>query len=335
MTATVRAGEPRGCAVGDAPGSAEHQAEDAWQLVDASHELRTPLTALRTEVELALLGNRDASELRAALTSAAEEIRRVCRLADDILVLARADHGRLPLRPRPLEPRMLLDAAAARARAAARAQGRHIVIRDSAPGSWLLADPDRAAQALDNLLSNALQYASGTISLTCRADGTLLGLHVTDQGTGFTEDIAARAFQRFTRGKHARGQGTGLGLSLVAAIASAHRGAATVRNLPEGGADACIALPRCLPAAPSALQPTWPRSVDTGAGEPNGANAPTAGLASRAAGRQRAAAGHTTPCRRPAGIRRRPPRRRQNAGSTTRAPGECLAPKHACACRKR
>ena len=85
--------------------TAEPEAE-AWQLVSlASHELRTPLTALRTEVELALLGDRDASELRAALRSAADEIRRVCRLADDMLLLAQADQGRLPLRPRPLEPR--------------------------------------------------------------------------------------------------------------------------------------------------------------------------------------------------------------------------------------
>ena len=65
-----------------------------------------------------------------------------------------------------------------------------------------------------------------------------------DQGSGFAEDIAARAFQRFTRGKRAHDPGSGLGLSLVAAIAIAHRGAAAVANPPEGGADAWIALPR-------------------------------------------------------------------------------------------
>ena len=93
------------------------------QLVSiASHELRTPLTALRTEVELALLGNRDASELRAALRSVADEIRRVCRLADDMLLLAQADQGRLPLRPRPLEPRTLLAVAVA------------VTVRDAAVG---------------------------------------------------------------------------------------------------------------------------------------------------------------------------------------------------------
>jgi len=218
---------------------------EEWQLVSvASHELRTPLTALRTEVELALLGDRDASELRAALRSAADEIRRLCRLADDMLLLAQADEGRLPLRLRPLEPCGLLAAAATRARAAAWTQGRRIVVRDMAPGSWLLGDPDRVAQVLDNLISNALRYGGGTITLTARDDGELIALHVTDQGSGFAEDIAERAFQRFSRGRRARDPGSGLGLSLVAAIAIAHRGVATVVNLPEGGADACIALPR-------------------------------------------------------------------------------------------
>ena len=218
---------------------------EEWQLVSvASHELRTPLTALRTEVELALLGDRDASELRAALRSAADEIRRLCRLADDMLLLVQADEGRLPLRLRPLEPCGLLAAAAARARAAAWTQGRRIVVRDMAPGSWLLGDPDRVAQVLDNLISNALRYGGGTITLTARDDGELIGLHVADQGSGFAEDIAGRAFQRFSRGRRARDPGSGLGLSLVAAIAIAHRGAATVGNRPEGGADACIALPR-------------------------------------------------------------------------------------------
>ena len=72
-------------------------------LSDASHELRTPLSVLRTEVELALRGERDAHELRAALESVGQEAERLSRLADDLLVLARADQGRLPIRPEPLD----------------------------------------------------------------------------------------------------------------------------------------------------------------------------------------------------------------------------------------
>src|SRR5580698_3403434 len=136
MAVTITAREPLSCAASELPGRGQGQEADEWQLVSAaSHELRTPLTALRTEVELALLGNRDASELRAALRSAADEIRRLCRLADDMLILARADAGELPLRPRPLEPRVLLEAAKARARGAAWARGRRIAVRDMVPGS--------------------------------------------------------------------------------------------------------------------------------------------------------------------------------------------------------
>jgi signal transduction histidine kinase len=320
MTATIGAREPLSHAVTDAPGRGQRRTEEEWQLVsDASHELRTPLTALRTEVELALLGDRDASDLRGALRSAADEIRRVCRLADDILMLARADHGRLPLRPRPLEPHALLEAAAARAGAAARTRGRQIVVRDAAPGRRLLGDPDRAAQALDNLVSNALHYGSGTITLTARDEGKLLGLHVADQGSGFAEDIAARAFQRFTRGKRARDPGSGLGLPLVAAIAIAHRGVATVSNLPEGGADACIALPRWLPATLSGWRAGGPG--DAGAisvmSPPTREEAPSCGRPGRSARRSAAAgARHIAPCRRPGRSRCRRPGERQTAGPT-------------------
>jgi hypothetical protein len=314
MTAIFGGRDPRRSAVSVGPRTRQGQAEEEWQLVDASHELRTPLTALRTEVELALLGNRDVSELRAALGSAADEIRRVCRLADDILVLARADHGRLPLRPRPLDSRVLLKEAAVRARAEAWTQGRQIVVHDRTAGIWLLADPDRAAQALDNLLANALQYGSGTITLTSRPDGTLLGLHVADQGSGFAEDTKARAFQRFTRGKHVLGHGTGLGLSLVAAIARAHGGAASVCNLPEGGADACIALPRCLPAALPALRAAWPGDAGTLGPEPEDTCPAAVGQRPM---RRRAAAGVVVPCARLAGNPCRPTPRRRIVGSTS------------------
>jgi two-component system OmpR family sensor kinase len=259
MTSAISARKPRSYAAGDESGRGQPRDAKAWQLVsDASHELRTPLTALRTEVDLALLGNRDTDELRAALRSAADEIRRVCRLADDILMLAQSDHGQLPLRPRPLDPRELLEAAAARAQAAAWSRHRRVVVRDLAPGTRLLGDPDRAAQALDNLVSNALKHGGGTITLTAREDGGLLGLHVADQGSGFAEDMAAQAFQRFTRGKRTSGAGSGLGLSLVAAIAKAHQGTATICNRPEGGADSSIALPRWLPATKRACSPRQP-----------------------------------------------------------------------------
>jgi signal transduction histidine kinase len=213
---------------------------------DASHELRTPLTTLRAEVDLALLGDREKAELRAALESASEEAKRMTRLADDLLVLARADQGRLPVRPQQLAVRELLVEAAARARAGAEVKRRSITVGDLPDGCAVRADPDRAAQALDNLVTNALLYGDGTITLTARSDGEHVELHVIDEGRGFPDDLLPRAFERFGRGQHAPAEkpGSGLGLALVEAVAIAHGGRADVRNRPDGGADVSIALPR-------------------------------------------------------------------------------------------
>jgi two-component system OmpR family sensor kinase len=214
---------------------------------DASHELRTPLTTLRAEVDLALLGDREPAELRAALQSAAEEARRMSRLANDLLVLARADQGRLPLRPERLVARELLDAAAGRSGAAALMHERSIVVAaDGRRDIAVQADRDRTAQTLDNLVANALRYGAGTITLSAREDGELVELHVTDEGPGFPDELLGSAFERFARG--ADGGGTephsGLGLALVEALALAHGGRAQARNRPEGGADVFVVLPR-------------------------------------------------------------------------------------------
>lgn len=213
---------------------------------DASHELRTPLTTLRAEIDLALMGDRGTAELRAALQSASEEARRMSSLADDLLVLARADQGRLPLTPKPLALRDVLERVAGRARAAAEMRGRSIVVADIPNNARARADPDRIAQALDNLITNALQHGGGTITLTARPGWRLIELHVIDEGPGFPQQSIERAFERFARGDGARlsAPGSGLGLSLVQAVARVHGGHAKARNRPEGGADVWIALPR-------------------------------------------------------------------------------------------
>jgi signal transduction histidine kinase len=212
---------------------------------DASHELRTPLTTLRAEVDFALMGDREKAELRAALESASVEAKRMSRIADDLLVLARADQGRLPLHPQPLPARELLEAAAARARAGVEIQGRSIAVGELSEGRTVRADPDRAAQALDNLITNALRYGAGAITLTAQSNGDQVELHVTDEGDGFPDELLPRAFERFGRGQHAVAEpGSGLGLALVQAVAVAHGGHAQARNRADGGADVSITLPR-------------------------------------------------------------------------------------------
>jgi two-component system OmpR family sensor kinase len=214
-------------------------------LSDASHELRTPLSVLRTEVQLALRGERDARELRGALESVGHETERLSRLAEDLLVLARSDQGRLPIRGEPLDAHELLEAAARRAQAAASAAGRSVVVEHQGEeGAVALADPDRAAQAHDNLVANALAYGRGEVRLSAREVEGQVELHVADQGDGFPPELLERAFDRFSRGDPGRtGEGTGLGLAIVDAIARAHGGRAGAHNRPGGGADVWISLP--------------------------------------------------------------------------------------------
>src|SRR5262249_27793530 len=160
----------------------------------------------------------------------------------------RADSGRLPLHAQPLAPAQLLDDAAARARAAAGLRGRTIEVEpDELPDDVaVLADADRTAQALGNLIANGLLYGEGTVTLRAVASTDLIELHVCDEGGGFGPDVLPRAFERFGRGERARGRepGSGLGLAIVEALALAHGGVARARNRPGGGADVWIALPR-------------------------------------------------------------------------------------------
>jgi signal transduction histidine kinase len=207
-------------------------------VADASHELRSPLAVLKAELELALRRGRSAEELEAALRSAAEETDRLVQLAEDLLVIARVDQGRLPIRP------ATVDAGAAIAAVRARFTG-HADLHAAPDGRVaLVADPIRLEQALGNLVDNAVRHGGRHIELTAEAADRHVELHVRDDGPGFPEDFLADAFERFTRADPARGRGgAGLGLAIVAAIAHAHGGTAGARNRPDGGADVWISLP--------------------------------------------------------------------------------------------
>jgi signal transduction histidine kinase len=217
-------------------------------VADASHELRTPLALLRTELDLALRRPRTADELEAALRSAAEETQRLSRLAEDLLLIARGDRSTLPLRREHVDVGEFLALVAERFAVRADSLGARVDVEPSVLA--VDADPDRLAQALGNLLDNALAHGGRSITLSARANGDVVELHVTDDGPGFPDEFLDRAFDRFSRADDARARGgAGLGLSIVALIGAAHGGGAAVRNLPHGGADAWIAVPAALQPA--------------------------------------------------------------------------------------
>jgi heavy metal sensor kinase len=210
---------------------------------DASHELRTPLAVLKTELELAIGRGRSRDELEAALRSAAEETDRLVQLAEDLLVIARFDQGRLPVRLAAVEVDDVLADVRERFAIRSRETDRALVA-DAPDGLRLTADPERLRQALGNMVDNAFRHGRGTVRLSARAVNMHVELHVSDEGPGFPVDFLDDAFERFTRADEGRGRGgTGLGLAIVEAIASAHRGKARASNRAGGGADVWLELP--------------------------------------------------------------------------------------------
>jgi signal transduction histidine kinase len=211
-------------------------------VADASHELRTPLALLRTELDLALRRRRTREELEAALRSAAAETDRLMRLAEDLLLIARGDRGTLPLRRERVEAGDLLRVVADRFAHQAEAAGAAITAEPSDVA--VEADPERLQQALGNLVDNALTYGARSVRLSARREDGAVVLRVVDDGPGFPPEFLARAFDRFSRADEARSDGgSGLGLSIVALIAEAHGGTASVANRPQGGAEARVAMP--------------------------------------------------------------------------------------------
>jgi two-component system OmpR family sensor kinase len=195
-------------------------------VADAAHELRTPLAHVQAEVELALERPRGRDELEGALRAVAGETDRLSRLAADLLVLARADEGALPLRCGEVDALELMDGVATRyARRAAEAR-RAIDVHGDATAH---IDRLRIEQALGNLIDNALRHGAGTVSVSARTEGDFVVFEVRDEGSGFPERFGERAFERFSRAEESRtSSGAGLGLAIVAAVAEAHGGSAAI-----------------------------------------------------------------------------------------------------------
>ena len=209
-------------------------------VADASHELRTPLSILKAELELAARPARTPAELRAAVASAGEETERLAHLAEDLLVLARADRDGVPVHGEPLDAAELAGAVGERFAPRARKAGRPFEVGAPA-GAVLHGDRLRLEQALGNLLDNALLHGTGAIGLSARQHGDRVRFAVHDEGRGLPPAFAASAFERFTRGEPAGGRpGAGLGLAIVDAIARAHGGSAGAE---AGEATVWIELP--------------------------------------------------------------------------------------------
>jgi signal transduction histidine kinase len=211
---------------------------------DASHELRAPLTLMRTEVEVALARDRPAAEYVAALDRVHGELDHLGRVVDHLLLLARADAGRLVPQPVTVDVADFVEESAARWRGPALARGVSIEVDAPASGT-LAADPHLLRGVVDNLLDNAVRHSppGGRIDVSACRHGGLWLFDVADHGPGVPRAQRARIFERFTRLDPARSRGAGgagLGLALSAAVARAHGG--TLELVETGGPGARFRL---------------------------------------------------------------------------------------------
>ena len=211
---------------------------------DASHELRTPLGIVKAELDLTLSRARTPEELEAALRRASADTNRLARLAEDLLVLSRAEGGRLPVHRVDVSLGKIVEEACDAHRR--EAEGAGVRLSLAAPATTVRLDPARLRQAVENLLDNAIRHTprGGEIVVTALREDGSVRLSVEDSGPGFPEDFLERAFEPFTRadGAGGRREGAGLGLAIVRAVALAHGGTAKCENRPGGGARVTLEL---------------------------------------------------------------------------------------------
>jgi two-component system, OmpR family, sensor kinase len=215
---------------------------------DASHELRTPLTVIRGQLEvLAREPDPKPEDIRRVERLVRVEIGRMQRLVDDLLLLARADERDF-IHPREFELRPFVAELVEGIRPTA---DRHIELGGVSDGR-LRADPDRVAQALRNVLVNAIDHteARGRVRVTAEGHSGGVRLAVEDDGPGIPLEQRALIFDRFHRTDPARSRtagGAGLGLAIVQAIVDAHGGSVTVGDSGLGGARIVLELPGFTP----------------------------------------------------------------------------------------
>lgn len=215
-------------------------------LDDAGHELRTPITIIRGHLELMDAGDpADVAETRAL---ALDELDRMRRLVDDLVLLAQARRPDF-VRPAPTDVGRLVDDVLDKARPLA-ARAWQV---DARPGAVVELDQQRITQALLQLVANAVRFTGDgdVVAIGASATGGVVRLWVRDTGPGVPPDQAERIFDRFHRVTPGRGDdGSGLGLAIVRAIAEAHHGRVDVVSVLGQGASFVLELPaRSVPGS--------------------------------------------------------------------------------------
>lgn len=215
---------------------------------DASHELRNPLATLRNTVDVMLEMPRTSEEKDAALQSIGEEVDRIRSMVEDLLLLARADSGRVVMQMGPVSLAFILEAQVEAYQAKAQERNIRMVLGTLLPDE-VLGNERWLLQVAGNLLGNAINYTpvGGTVTVAMARLKEAIQFSVSDTGPGIPEEDLERVFERFFRSDPARSwghvQGQGLGLAIVAWVVGEHGGSIRASNRPDGGAMFTVTLP--------------------------------------------------------------------------------------------
>ncbi|MFN2136186.1 MAG: ATP-binding protein [Candidatus Promineifilaceae bacterium] len=212
---------------------------------DIAHDLRTPLSVILGYTEA--LSDEKLSGTPETYTVMYREALHLSHLIDDLRVLSLADMGELPLTRRPLAPLELLERAAAAHQPQASSKQIDLSVTAAPDLPLVEVDPERLAQVLNNLLSNALRHTpqNGRVTLAAAAQSGRVTLSVSDNGPGVPAADLPYIFNRFYRADEARQQNgeSGLGLAIAKGIVQAHGGTITVDSPPGAGATFTVTLP--------------------------------------------------------------------------------------------
>ena len=222
---------------------------------DASHELRTPLTILAGETEVALQRCRTTDEYQETLQSNLEEIRRLQRIVNALLLLSRIDSGKMTIDRNPIRLDELLIAAIQKVSQVAQTRGIMIDLQlgdscgEDSQEIMVMADSASLQNVFLNLLDNAIKFSNEETKIFCtlKAVNGRAEITVTDNGEGIPVEHMEHIFDRFFRVDHSQGRtensGAGLGLAIAKAVIEAHSGTISLKSSPGQGTTVRVLLP--------------------------------------------------------------------------------------------
>jgi len=214
--------------------------------IDVSHELKTPLTILKGETEVTLRKDRDIEDYKRLLKSNLEEIDRMTKIIDDLLLLSKADSKDILIKTEDIALKDLIIDVCMNMQIFAKNKGVELVLGDI-DEVILKGDELKLRRMLCNIIENGIKYTSqgGKVEVYSSTNNGYINIHIKDNGIGIPENDIKFIFDRFYRGDKSRRResGSGLGLSISKWIAEAHRGTIEVTSAPAQGSLFSVRLP--------------------------------------------------------------------------------------------